>query len=65
MDHAVCVVDDLIFDARLPYALKLRQKGLDMVCGSKGLSHVGVVLRFCYPYGTNKRHWEREMMVNW
>jgi hypothetical protein len=63
-DHAVCVVDDLIFDARLPNALKLCEASLDMICGPKGMLHLGVVLRFCLPHGTHKRKWEREMKVN-
>jgi hypothetical protein len=64
IDHAICVVDDLIFDARLPNALKLCAESLDMVCGPKGMLHLGVVLRFCKPHGTHKRKWERAMNEN-
>jgi hypothetical protein len=64
IDHAVCVVDDLIFDARLPNALKLCAESLDMICGPKGMLHLGVVFRFCLPHGTNKRKWERKMKEN-
>jgi hypothetical protein len=56
IDHAVCVVDDLIFDARLPKNLKLCSESLDMICGPKGMLQLGVVFRFCLPYGTHKRN---------
>jgi hypothetical protein len=64
IDHAVCVVDDLIFDARLPNTLKLCAESLDMICGPKGMLHLGIVFRFCLPHGTHKRKWEREMKEN-
>ena len=64
-DHAVCVVDDLIFDARLPNALKLTIESFDLVCGKKGLASLGKVLRFCLPHGKPKRRLEREMLYNW
>jgi hypothetical protein len=32
-DHAVCVGDDIVFDARLTHALKLRKETFDWVCG--------------------------------
>jgi hypothetical protein len=64
IDHAVCVVDDLIFDARLPNTLKLCAESLDMICGPKGMLHLCVVLRFCLPHGTHKRKWERVMKEN-
>jgi hypothetical protein len=65
-DHAVCVVDDLIFDARLAYALKLCEESLDLVCGSKGMAELGIVLRFCKNYGRKQpRRSTRAMQVNW
>jgi hypothetical protein len=64
-DHAVCVVDDLIFDARLPRALKLCKESFDLVCGAKGMSELGLVMRFCLPHGKNKRKVGRQMERNW
>ena len=34
--HAVCVVDDLIFDSTQKYALKLTKESLDWICGAGG-----------------------------
>ena len=64
-DHAICVVDDLIFDPRLNYALKLCEESLHFVCGPKRMSHLGVVFRFCVPHGVHKRKFERSMKKNW
>ena len=64
-DHAICVVDNLIFDARVNYALKLCEESLHFVCGPKCMSHLGVVFRFCVPHGVHKRKFEREMKKNW
>jgi hypothetical protein len=65
LDHAICVVDDLIFDARLKYALKLCEESLHFVCGPKRMSHLGLVFRVCHPYGVHKRKFERETRKNW
>jgi hypothetical protein len=65
-DHAVCVVDDLIFDSRLAYALKLCEESLDLVCGSKGMAELGIVFRFCMHYGRKQpRQPTRPMEVHW
>jgi hypothetical protein len=65
-DHAVCVVDDIVFDARLSHdAFKLCDETLMCVCGPKGVSGLGTVHRFCLPHGVKKRKHEREMRRNW
>ena len=65
-DHAVCVVDDLIFDARIPHALKLTAESLDWVCGIQGLEKLGPVYRFSQPHGIKKKYIvERSMVRHW
>jgi hypothetical protein len=64
-DHAVCVVDDIVFDARLSHALKLCDETLMWVCGPKGVSELGTVHRFCLPHGVKKRKHQRGMRRNW
>jgi hypothetical protein len=64
-DHAVCVVDDLIFDARFSHALKLCDDTFKWVCGPKGVCQLGYVLRFCLPHGVKKTKHERVMRRNW
>jgi hypothetical protein len=64
-DHAVCVVDDIVFDARLIHAFKLCDESLMWVCGPKGVSDLRTVHRFCLPHGVKKRKHEREMRHSW
>jgi hypothetical protein len=64
-DHAVCVVDDIIFDARLTHALKLREESFDPVCGPPGVAELGRVIRFCLPHGVEQTIEERKMKHNW
>ena len=35
VNHAVCIVDDLVFDSTQPKALKLCRETLDWVCGGQ------------------------------
>jgi hypothetical protein len=63
-DHAVCVVDHIVFDARLSRALKLCDETLMWVCRPKGVSELGSVHRFCLPHGVKKRKLEHEMRRN-
>jgi hypothetical protein len=68
VDHAVCVVDDIIFDSTLTYALKLRKESFDVVCGPSGMAELGRAIRFCLPYGVKHTKPEREkrgMKRNW
>jgi hypothetical protein len=65
-DHAVCVVDDIVFYARFTYALKLREESFDWVwCGPRGMAELGQVIRFCLPHGVPKRKRERPVQRNW
>ena len=63
-DHAICVVDDLIFDARLKHALCLTQESLNWVCGKQGCKMLGPVLHFCESFGKFKVK-KRVMKNNW
>ena len=63
-DHAICVVDDLIFDARYPRALRLNIKSLNSICGNLGLEKLGVVFQFCEPYKVPRDKRPREMVLH-
>jgi len=41
INHAVCVVDDLIFDSTQSVAMKLCQESLDWICGNKCIGIYG------------------------
>jgi hypothetical protein len=45
-NHAVVVIDDLIFDSTQAYALKLCRESLDWICGDMGIASINVCLRF-------------------
>ena len=53
-NHAISIVDNLIFDARYKVALKLSIQSLNFVCGEDGMWELGTVLRFCNPFGVKK-----------
>ena len=65
VNHAVCVVDDLIFDSTLPYALKCKHESLDWICTGKHGGFVGIkqALRFSHPINCPPLH--RIMDDNW
>jgi hypothetical protein len=68
VDHAVCVVDDIIFDSTLTHAMKLCEESFHAVCGGKGMAELGRVIRFCMPIGvkhTKPEREERKMKCNW
>jgi hypothetical protein len=68
VDHAVCVVDDIIFDSTLTHAIKLCEESFHAVCGPSGMAELGQVIRFCLPYGvkhTKPEREKREMKCNW
>ena len=50
--HAVCVVDDLIFDSTQKTALKLCKDSLDWICGDEGCQEIYSALRFHQKYQT-------------
>jgi hypothetical protein len=64
-DHAICVVDDLVFDARFSHALKLCEDTFKWVCGPNGVYQLGHVIRFCKPHGVRRTKHERIMGHNW
>ena len=53
--HAVCVVDDLIFDSTQKFALKLCKDSLDWICGEDGCKEIYSAIRFHQKSGT-KNH---------
>ena len=46
LQHAVTVVDDLIFDSTQEVALKLNKESFDWICSDGGCSDVYAVYRF-------------------
>jgi hypothetical protein len=65
VNHAVCVVDDLIFDATQWCALKCKVESIGWICdsGSKGVAGVYEAFRFQNPM--NCKPLEREIVRNW
>ena len=59
VNHAVCIVDDLVFDSTQPKALRLCQQTFDWVCGGSGCSDIYIALWFMRGYHckTLKRNW--------
>ena len=61
VSHAVCIIDDLIFDSTQRYALKLIKESLDWICGESGC--VGISEGYCFYHDHNKtniitkKHW--------
>lgn len=53
-DHAVAVVDNLVFDSHLQDPLKLKRESLDWVCGPEGCEKLGPVFFFCESFGCGK-----------
>ena len=65
VNHAICVVDDLIFDATQWCALKCKVESIGWICdsGSKGVAGVYEAFRFQNPM--NCKPLEREIVRNW
>jgi hypothetical protein len=63
-NHAVVVIDDLIFDSTQAYALKLCRESLDWICGDMGIASINVCLRFNRGYGTKDKLQHKDT-VNW
>ena len=59
--HAVCVVDDLIFDSTQENALKLCRESLDWICGRYGCKELYVAIRFHQPSKSGSGKFIREM----
>ena len=59
-DHAICLVDDFIFDPKYKFALKLSMEALNFVCGKQGMHSLGEVMRFIMPQGVKKNKQYRD-----
>ena len=46
VNHAVCVVDDLVFDSTQPKALSLSKETFDWICGEDGCDGLHFAVRF-------------------
>ena len=64
VNHAVCVVDDLIFDSTQLMAFKLTKESFDWICGGEGVSCIGEAYRFNRGHATKKKL-DRNMNKNW
>ncbi len=60
--HTVCIVDDLIFDSRFEFALKLNFYNLHFICGPGGMLKVYVAYLFHQGFGC--RPLDRKMQTN-
>ena len=63
-NHAVTVVDDLVFDSTQAFAFKLKRESFDWICGKNGFKEFDAVYRFRY---SSKKGavWTRNSIVNW
>ena len=63
-NHAVTIVDDIIFDSTLEYAMKLRIQSFHWICGIGGCDgiHTGIHFNDNYNY---KKRFVRECKKNW
>ena len=59
-DHVVCVVNNLVFDPKYKFALKLSMEALNFVCGKQGMHSLGEVMRFNMPQGVKKNKQYRD-----
>ena len=64
-DHVVAVVDDIVFDTRVPVALQLCKETFDWICGEQGISKLGRVYQFVESLDKKKKFPKREMQKNW
>jgi hypothetical protein len=64
--HAVCVVDDLIFDSTQKYAMKLKAESFNWICGTN-LTWRSVMgaMRFCQKMDQSNPPYQRELIKNW
>ena len=62
--HAVCVVDNLVFDSTQEVALKLQLETFEWICKiNQGFNGVAEAYRFDVKLGGKK--WKRRMKCNW
>ena len=68
VNHAFCVVDDLIFDSTQTHALKLTSKSIDWICGASGSQEEPLAIyRFqqCTNKKKTKKRYKRKLSKNW
>jgi len=65
VNHAFCIVDDLVFDSTQERALKLSEETIHWSCGNKGAAGIYAALRFNQPVDSIVGLFQREMKTNW
>ena len=65
VNHAVCVVDDLVFDSTQEVALKLTAETLDWICGGSGMKEIKEAYRFNHGHGTKEKYKPKGSTRNW
>ena len=64
-NHAVTILDDLIFDSTQPYAIKKSRKSLDWLCGDDGFTKLGVAYLFNQKFASKRPQIERTVKINY
>jgi hypothetical protein len=65
VNHAVCVVDDLVFDSTQEVALKLTTETLDWICGGSGMKEIKEAYRFNQACGRKDKYTPEGSTKNW
>ena len=65
ISHAVCVIDDLIFDSTQAFAFQLRRKSLDWIVQKPGIHMIDGAIRFNRKSDKNAPSIKREPIKNW
>ena len=65
LNHAVCVIDDLIFDSTQKVALKLKKESFDWICGEDGVHKIDGAIQFTRKTDKNAPTVERTLKTNW
>ena len=52
VNHAICVMDDLVFDSTQPKALSLCKETFDWICGDEGCAGIHLAVRFDHSFKT-------------
>ena len=63
-NHAIVVIDDLIFDSTQASALKLSRESLDWICGEGGIASIDIALRF-NRISQTKMDFRHQPKTNW
>ena len=54
-NHAITVVNDLVFDSTQPRAMKLKMETLDWICGKGGINYILEAFRFEHGWKQTKK----------